>query len=206
MKGKGSRLLVMLGGTSLIERGLYPAEMKNFVEDLQNNIPVEEDVVNKIVSYNYEAVLNDLPDKLLTEELAFLKRFGLNRCDVVALLSTDTEDGKFCTRVNKQVLDKLGLCEVLEPIVITGMKTRRTEEEEDIIEDIVKPFINRGIRRLKEVLESLNSKDYAERYLCCISNFPAGNHFLGRMVFESGIREKKVQIALSIAGTIIITR
>jgi len=90
--------------------------------------------------------------------------------DTIALFSTDTEDGRFCAEVNKRILEGTGWCQVLPPVVITGLKTKRTEENEDIS----KSFKEAELKRLKEEVEKLlNDKSYEQKYFNITGGFKA---------------------------------
>lgn len=128
-------------------------------------------------------------NEYLSAELASLRMFkkneelGLSKDDVIALLSTDTEEGKFCADVNKNVLDKSGWCNVLEPTILTGLKTKRTKENEKISQS----FIDAGLKKLKEEVEKLLSKEYKNKYFNITGGFKGVIPFATCLAIEKGI-------------------
>ncbi|MCL0059067.1 putative CRISPR-associated protein [Dehalococcoidia bacterium] len=190
-----SKLIITTVGTSIIGNKCYPDEFEDEIqEELINDKPLDSakdiNIITKTTENIIEALANDRPNKFLSAEIVSLRAFknskelGLSSDDVIALLSTDTEDGKFCARVNRQVLDKLGWCKVVGPIVITGMKTRKTEEDEDIS----KRFIDAGLKSMKKVVEEvLDSNQYDKKYFNITGGFKATIPFATILAFEKGI-------------------
>ena len=189
-----SKLIITTVGTSIIGNKCYPDEFEDEIQELIDDKPLDSvkdiNIITKTTENIIEALANDRPNKFLSAEIVSLRAFknskelGLSSDDVIALLSTDTEDGKFCARVNKQVLDKLGWCKVLGPIVITGMKTRKTEEDEDIS----KRFIDAGLKSMKKVVEEvLDSNQYDKKYFNITGGFKATIPFTTILAFEKGM-------------------
>lgn len=72
--------------------------------------------------------------------------------DKIVLLSTETMGGQFCADVNKKVLDMLKWCNVSEPTIIKGFKTKKTTEND---ENISESFTIDGLNNLKKQVEKL---------------------------------------------------
>lgn len=190
-----SKLIITTVGTSTIDKCLPPGFGDN-INELIDGVPLNsvadiEGIISKTVSNIRTRIANEVTNKFLSAEIASLRAFknsetlGLSSDDVIALLSTDTEDGKFCARVNKQVLDELGWCKVLDPIVITGMKTKMTEEDGDI--SISKSFVDAGLKSMKEIVEKLLDKHQCDKkYFNITGGFKATIPFATILAFEKG--------------------
>jgi putative CRISPR-associated protein (TIGR02619 family) len=187
-----SKLIITTVGTSIITNKLYEARFDTKIARLKDGISISN---NEIVSSTKKNILNNLlnksSNKLLSAEIASLKAFkeatgpGISEDDLIALFTTDTEDGKFCAEVNKVVLESTKWCKnITGPFVIEGLKTRRTEEDEDISET----FKDAGLIKLKEKTEKLiRENQYSEKYFNITGGFKATIPFITILAFEKGM-------------------
>ncbi|MCL0058824.1 putative CRISPR-associated protein [Dehalococcoidia bacterium] len=191
-----SKLIITTVGTSTISnKKCLPPGSEDNIEELINGIPLNsvrdiKEIIDKTADNIRRSIANEEDNKFLSAEIASLRAFKnskeleLSSDDVIALLSTDTEDGKFCAQVNKQVLDTLDWGKVAGPMVITGMKTRKTEEDEDIS----KRFIDAGLKSMKKVVEEvLGNNQYDKKYFNITGGFKATIPFATILAFEKGI-------------------
>ncbi|MBE0427720.1 MAG: putative CRISPR-associated protein [Nitrospirae bacterium] len=190
-----SKLIITTVGTSIRSNKLYPSEFNTYMDALVNGTPLTsvrniKNIINRTADKVIENFNNNRPNKFLSAEIASLRAFknndklGFSNDDVIALLSTDTEDGKFCAEVNKRVLKELNWCTVLEPMVIKGLKTKKIREDEDIS----KSFKEAGLNSLKEKVESLlNRQEYTEKYFNITGGFKATIPFITILSFEKGM-------------------
>lgn len=190
-----SKLIITTVGTSVISNELYPKEFNNYINELTNGKPLRDEIKRIVTDRTVEkinlSVITNLPKNMLSAEISSIKAFKFNKDlglskddDVIALFSTDTEDGKFCAEVNKKVLEKLGWCKVLETITITGLKTKKIKENEDIS----KNFKEVGLKKLKEEIDKLleNSK-YKQQYFNITGGYKAIVPFATILAFEKGM-------------------
>lgn len=185
------KLIITTVGTSVITNKLYGSQFNTEIEKLvkQGKVPdKKEDIVESAVDNILTNLKNSKPNKDLSAELASLRAFknnqklGLSNKDTIALFSTDTEDGKFCAEVNKRVLESLNWCkEILGPVVINGLKTKKIKENEDISEN----FKKAGLNNLKEQTEKLlaNHTD-TEKYFNITGGFKTTIPFITILAFE----------------------
>jgi putative CRISPR-associated protein (TIGR02619 family) len=189
-----SKLIITTTGTSVIRNKLYPVEFNSEIKGLTDGIEPrnKEAIITSTVSKININLVNNLSNEFLSAELASLRTFKNNKElglfdfaeDMIALFSTDTEDGKFCTEVNKRVLEKLNWCKVLTPVVIEGLKTKKTKEEEDIS----KSFKEAGLIKLKEETEKLlNGQNYTQKYFNVTGGFKATIPFVTILAIEKGM-------------------
>lgn len=176
-----SKLIITTVGTSVINNELYPKEFNNYIKELTKDKPLRGEIKSIIINRTAEkiklSVITNLPKNMSSAEISSIKAFKFNKNlglskddDVIALFSTDTEDGKFCAEVNKKVLEKLGWCKVLDPITITGLKTKKTKENEDISKD----FKEVGLKKLNEEVDKLlKNPDYKQNYFNITGGFKA---------------------------------
>jgi putative CRISPR-associated protein (TIGR02619 family) len=123
----------------------------------------------------YLNVRTNLPKNMWSAEISSISAFKFNKDNkieediVIALFSTETEDGKFCAEVNKKVLEKLGWCKVLDPIPITGLKTKSKDKPNEVVS---KNFIEIGLIKLNEEVDKLlKNKEYKQNYFNITGGF-----------------------------------
>lgn len=190
-----SKLIITTVGTSVISNKLYPEECEDYIKELKDGKKLRDkfrsSLIDGTVEEMYKSVKNDDPKKMWSAEINSIKAFKFNKDlglskddDVIALFSTETEDGKFCAEVNKKVLEKLGWCKVLDPIPITGLKTKKIKENEDVS----KNFKEVGLKKLKEEIDILlkNSK-YKQQYFNITGGYKAIVPFATILAFEKGM-------------------
>lgn len=195
-RGNMSKLVITTVGTSILSKSdiLCPSGYTNDIKELIEGKPLRENIrghfTDESVKKIIESFRNERPNKYLSAEIASLKAFkynkelGFSNEDIIALFSTDTEDGKFCAEVNKKVLDKLGWCNVLGPIVITGLKTKKTKEAENISQS----FKDAGLNTLKKEVENLlSSQNYPHKYFNITGGFKAVIPFATVLAIEKGM-------------------
>ena len=185
-----SKLIITTVGTSIISNRLFPEGYNTQIEELKSGTRIRnhERIIDETTAAIKRAIDNNGPNKLLSAELASLRVFeqnhGISKDDTIVLFSTDTEDCRFCAEVNKKVLNELGWCNVPEPVVIEGLKTRRTEKDEDIS----KTFMEAGLRKLSEETENiLNKGSFDEKYFNITGGFKATIPFVTILAFNKGI-------------------
>jgi len=188
-----SKLITTTVGTSVITNRLYDRRFDTEITQLveYRKTPRNKDeIVNDTVEKIKENLQNKRPNNYLTAELASLRAFknnselGISNDDVIALFSTDTEDGKFCAKVNEEVFKSLQWCEVLSPVVIEGLKTRRIREDEDISN----VFKDAGLISLKRETERLLANNgYTRKYFNITGGFKATIPFITILAFEKGM-------------------
>lgn len=174
-----SKLIITTVGTSIISNELYPKEYNNYIKELTKDKPLRDEIksilINRTVDKMYLNVSTNLPKNMWSAEISSINAFkvnkdlGLKEDIVIALFSTDTEDGKFCTEVNKKVLDKLGWCKVLDPIPITGLKTKSKDKPNEAVS---KNFIEVGLQKINEEVDKLlKNKEYKQNYFNITGGF-----------------------------------
>ncbi|MFN3479766.1 MAG: putative CRISPR-associated protein [Thermodesulfovibrionales bacterium] len=188
------KLIITTVGTSIITNNLYGSQFNTEIAQLVERgiVPNKKDyIVNTAVNNILNNLRNNKPNRHLSAELASLRvfrnndRLGLSKDDVIVLFSTDTEDGKFCSEVNKRVLESLGWCNVLQPVVIQGLKTKITNEGEDISDR----FKEAGLVNLKNETERLlKGHTYEEKYFNISGGFKATIPFITILAFEKGMK------------------
>ncbi len=186
-----SKLIITMVGISIISNEIYHEEFESdiacMVEGQRPNL--YDLVVTKTTEKLLRNVKNGKTGKNISAEITSLKTFknskalGLANNDVIAIFSTDTEDGKFCAEVNKKVLETLAWCKVLEPIVITGLKTKKIREDEDISES----FKKAGLQNLKAKVDNLLSQNYDDKYFNITGGFKATIPYITILAFEKGM-------------------
>ncbi len=185
-----SKLIITTVGTSTISNKLFPESCNVEIEELKKGKVINNynKIINKTATALKNAIDNDRPNKLLSAELASLRVFkqslGISKDDTIVFFSSDSEDGRFCASVTNQVLNELGWCNAPEPVVIEGLKTRRTGKEEDIS----KNFMDAGLKKLKEETEHiLRGKFFDEKYFNITGGFKATIPFVTILAFEKRI-------------------
>lgn len=177
-----SKLIITTVGTSVIGNKLYPNKFeKNYIKELTEDKKLRPEIRSMIIDRTVENIIqnvsNNLPKNMWSAEISSIKAFkfnkdlGLNEEIVIALFSTETEDGKFCAEVNKKVLDKLGWCKVLDPIPITGLKTKSKSKPNEAVS---KNFLEVGLQKLNEEVDKLlKNPDYTQNYFNITGGFKA---------------------------------
>jgi len=165
-----SKLIITTVGTSIINnKHLITGDSdKRKVRNLQNEDISDNDynyLFNKTVNNLKDTISNNGPNVMLSAELASLRTFkqtyGLDKNDVIYLISTDTEDGLFCADVNKKVLESQRCCHICEPIRIEGLHTKETETNKNIAKDFKKCGLENFDKKVKEIINSnLSCKKY----------------------------------------------
>jgi len=185
-----SKLIITTVGTSVITNKLYSTkfetEIKELVDDVKDPRYFTE-IVNDTVHNIVNKLNNNVPNKQLSAELASLRAFknnsklGISNDDVIVLFSTDTEEGKFCAKVNEEVLRTINWCQIQPYIAIKGLKTKRTKEDEDI----TKNFIDAALVTLKNKTEELlNGQTYTGKYFNITGGFKGTIPFVTVLAFE----------------------
>lgn len=195
-----SKLIITTVGASVIsnKHKLYPEEFEPNIQELKDSgLPLDERIKSAVIDGTVKKLKNNLRNKLSSEylsaEIASLRVFknneelGISKDDVIALLSTDTEEGKLCATINKKVLDEEGWCQnVPDPIVIEGLRTRKVNDDENISEI----FKNAGLNKLKDKVEKLLKSpnfNVTHNYFNITGGFKAVIPFATIIAFEKGM-------------------
>jgi CRISPR/Cas system-associated protein Csm6 len=127
-------------------------------------------------------------DKYLKERSP--DRQGIRRGDTIALFSSDTVAGEFCTKVNQTVLQKL-VCDDVRPVTIEGLKVDTSEAETPIgteqdKESFAQQFVTTGKDNLlKNVRVLAGEKDWGEeKYFNITGGFKGAIPFSTLIAFE----------------------
>lgn len=192
-----SKLIITMVGTSAIsnKNKLYDEEKYGTqIDELKNyGTPLNEKIIIAAINDSAKIISNNLcnekKSEFLPAEIASLwafkksKKLGISKDDVITLLSSETEDGKFCANVIKKVLDMQGWCHVIEPIVVKGFRTRKINDDENI-SDV---FKNAGLNTLKDEIERLlkNPKfNFTQSYFNITGGFKAVIPFAAHIAFK----------------------
>lgn len=188
-----SKLIITTVGTSVINNELYPQERdcEEYINNIIDGVSLQKQIRSELINRTAENITRNVDEgnhrKMWSAEISSINAFkmneklGLQKDSVIALFSTDTEEGKFCAEVNKKVLYDLNWCNVLEPITLTGIKTKITENEKESADK----FKKIGLETLNQEVEKLlKNTDYTENYLNITGGFKAVIPFATIIAFE----------------------
>lgn len=158
-----SKLIIITVGTSITEKpfifNIFNHEIKSLEdEERPDNYDYFLNECKNIfirISANHHSPITDLSAELASL-VVFKKKIGIDKGDVIALFSTNTESGKFCASVNYEVLKYLKWVQVenlKEPKTIKGFKLKPSLSDEDIATPFNEIGVKNFIREIDELLK-----------------------------------------------------